>query len=111
MLLRTATLAPAGGGGPAAALRTEPSESAPIAARLPAARPERRRNARRSRPPSNSTGNAPASVPRRAGCSVLLISTAASSFRWITVDAVIGLHVRRVRLVARLALLVDRLTV
>src|SRR5580692_11699131 len=38
MFLRTATLAPAGGGGPAAAWRTEPSESAPSAARLPAAR-------------------------------------------------------------------------
>src|SRR5579864_236255 len=49
MLLRTVTCAPAAGGGPASALRTEPSESAPSVARLPAARPERRRKVRRSR--------------------------------------------------------------
>src|ERR1700752_957951 len=39
-LLRTVTWAPAGGGGPASAWRTEPSCSAPSVARLPAARPE-----------------------------------------------------------------------
>src|ERR1700741_2693636 len=38
-LLRTVTWAPAGGGGPASALRTAPSESAPSVARPPA-RPE-----------------------------------------------------------------------
>src|SRR5215467_5102642 len=50
-------------------------------------------------------------MPRRARRSVLLISMAASSLRRITVDAVIGLNIRRVRLIARLALLVSRLAV
>src|SRR5262252_9913046 len=40
MLLRIVTCAPAGGGGPASALRTLPSDSAPRPARLPATRPE-----------------------------------------------------------------------
>src|SRR5215468_8660228 len=48
IFLRIPTAAPAGGGGPAAALRTAPSGSAPSPARLPAARPERRRKLRRS---------------------------------------------------------------
>src|SRR5690348_17078322 len=39
MLLRTATCAPAAGGGPASALRTLVSGKEPSAARLPAARP------------------------------------------------------------------------
>src|SRR6188472_2753940 len=49
-LLRIVTAAPAGGGGPASALRTLVSGMAPIAARPPAAMPERRKNVRRSRP-------------------------------------------------------------
>src|SRR5690349_23298595 len=45
MLLRTVTCAPACGGGPALALRTAPSDSAPSPARPPA-RPERRKKLR-----------------------------------------------------------------
>src|SRR5581483_3437856 len=52
MLLRMAAWVPAGGGGPALALRTEPSDNVPSVARLPAARPDRRRKARRSNPAS-----------------------------------------------------------
>src|SRR5579863_10388889 len=89
MLLWTVTCAPGRGGGPASALRTEPSSSAPTVARLPAARPERRRNERRSRPPSNLVGDAPARFLLRARRSVLLVSTAASSLRRIAIDAVI----------------------
>src|SRR5690349_19583639 len=44
MLLWIVTSAPLAGGGPASALRTLVSGSAPSAARLPAATPERRRN-------------------------------------------------------------------
>src|SRR6516162_10126364 len=110
-LLRTMTSAPAGGGGPALALRTEPSGSAPSVATLPAARPERRRKARRSRPSSVSFGKAPMTMPRRVCRCVRLMSTAASSLRWITIHAVIGLNVLRVRLVTRLALLIVRLAV
>src|SRR5215510_4203281 len=47
MLLRLVSCAPCGGGGPAFALRTLASGSDPSAPRLPARRPERRRNARR----------------------------------------------------------------
>src|SRR6185436_18744739 len=53
MFLRMVTCAPAGGGGPASALRTLASGSAPSAARPPATSPERRRKLRRSRPPSD----------------------------------------------------------
>src|SRR6185312_17506229 len=49
MLLRMVTAAPAGGGGPASALRTVVSGILPSAARPPAAMPERRRKVRRSR--------------------------------------------------------------
>src|SRR5215471_15663552 len=48
IFLRIVTAAPAGGGGPAAALRTAPSGSAPSVARLPATMPERRKKLRRS---------------------------------------------------------------
>src|SRR5665811_998820 len=47
MLLRIVTAAPAAGGGPACALRTPASGSAPRAASPVAARPERRRKERR----------------------------------------------------------------
>src|SRR6185437_13510893 len=47
-LLRMVTVAPCAGGGPASALRTPLSGSAPSAANPPAAMPERRRKARRS---------------------------------------------------------------
>src|SRR5215471_21828117 len=65
MLLRMVTAAPCAGGGPASALRTPESGSAPSAARPPAARPERRRKLRRSRPPPECAANA-ARAPRRA---------------------------------------------
>src|SRR5262249_15995433 len=78
MFLRMVTCAPAGGGGPASALRTLASGNAPTVARPPATRPERRRKARRSSAPSDGPCRALASVPRRARRSVLLISTAAS---------------------------------
>jgi hypothetical protein len=48
-LLRIVTCAPAGGGGPASALRTLASGNVPSAPRLPATRPERRSKVRRSR--------------------------------------------------------------
>src|SRR5215471_4932799 len=66
IFLRMVTCAPAGGGGPASALRTLASGNAPRVARPPAARPERRRKARRSSAPSGAPCRAPASVPRRA---------------------------------------------
>src|SRR3989337_3008034 len=46
-------------GGPACALRTDPSGIKPSAAPAPAARPERRRNVRRSRTPEAR----PAAIP------------------------------------------------
>src|SRR6266511_4200477 len=58
------TCAPAAGGGPACALRTLASGSAPSVARPPATSPDRRRNARRSRPPPDWLASAAASVPR-----------------------------------------------
>src|SRR6185503_5793691 len=97
--------------GPAAAasaLRTPVSGSAPSAARLPAARPERRRNVRRSRLPREFSVSAAASVPRRDWVwrSARLISTAPSLLRVrIAVDVVIGLHVVGF-LVAGLALVI-----
>src|SRR5262249_4965974 len=78
MFLRMVTCAPAGGGGPASALRTLASGNAPSVARPPATRPERRRKARRSSAPSDEPCRAPASVPRRAGRCVFLIVTAPS---------------------------------
>src|SRR6201993_4325459 len=57
-LLRTVTGTPVGGGGPALALRTAVSGKLPSAASPPAARPDRRRKLRRSRPPSVSRANA-----------------------------------------------------
>src|SRR5690606_9141233 len=72
-----ATSAPFAGGGPASALRTLASGSAPRAATPPAPTPERRRTVRRSSPCSAWTANAACPL-RRARRSVFLISTAAS---------------------------------
>src|SRR5258708_24720300 len=104
--LRVASCAPAGGGGPASAWRRLVSGSAPRVARPPAARPERRRKARRSRPPS--AGFSGAAVPeRRLPGRVRLISTGVpslvASFGRIAVDAVEVLHLRRVGLIFGLA--------
>src|SRR3954447_3109679 len=104
MFLRSVTAAPAAGGGPASARRTLPSCNAPSVASEPAARPERRRNARRSRPPPLWSANAAPSDERRAWRSLLLISTGASSGR-IAVDAIERLHVIGFP-VTRLALLI-----
>src|ERR1039458_5926526 len=73
-LLRMVTAAPLAGGGPASALRTLASGNVPRVARPPATRPDRRRKARRSTPLLVWVTRA-ASVLRRAGRSVLLIST------------------------------------
>src|SRR4051794_26339162 len=97
------TAAP-GGTGAASALRTLPSGSAPNVASPPATRPERRRKSRRSRRPLDWSASAAASLPWRAWRSVLLISTAASLFRRIAVDAVKGFYVIGF-FVTRLALL------
>src|ERR1700756_4410741 len=91
MFLRVSTGAPGLGGGPASALRTPASGSAPSVASPPAARPERRRKLRRSSAPPDWLAGAAASVPRRASRSVRLISTAASLLGRIFVDAVVGL--------------------
>src|SRR5580700_4377707 len=93
MLLRVSTGMPALGGGPASALRTLPSGRAPSVANPPARRPERRRKPRRSSAPFDCPASAAASVPRRASRSVRLISTAASLFGRILVDAVVRLDV------------------
>src|SRR5947207_7907862 len=92
MFLRSVTAAPLAGGGPASDLRTLPSCNAPSVASEPAARPERRRNARRSRPPPFCSDSAALSEVRRAWRSLLLISTGASSAR-VAVDAIERLHV------------------
>src|SRR5581483_3522853 len=78
MFLRMVTAAPAGGGGPASALRTLTSGRLPSVAKPPATRPERRRNARRSMRPADRSARADASLPRWAWRSVLFVSTAAS---------------------------------
>src|SRR5262249_15203627 len=66
IFLRMVTCAPAGGGGPASALRTLVSGSAPSVARPPATRPERRRKARRRTPLSVGFCSARGTPPRRA---------------------------------------------
>src|ERR1700720_4520984 len=93
MFLRVSTGAPGLGGGPASALRTLPSGRAPRVSKPPATKPGRRRKPRRSAAPPDWPANAAASVPRRASRSVRLISTAASLFARILVDAIIGLDV------------------
>src|SRR3954468_10080932 len=78
IFLRSVTPAPCAGGGPASALRTLPSGSAPSAASEPAAMPERRKKVRRSRPPPFWSASVALSELRRAWRPVLLISTGAS---------------------------------
>src|SRR5262249_1981754 len=73
--LRTVTAAPGGGGGPACALRTAPTDRVPTAARPPARRPDRRRKLRRSRSPRAWAGSAAPVVLRRTSRCALLIST------------------------------------
>src|SRR6266705_4290280 len=65
MFLRMVTCAPAGGGGPASALRTLASGSAPSVASEPATSPDLRRELRRSSPPSDWPCSAATRVPRR----------------------------------------------
>src|SRR5881227_1795020 len=81
MLLRTVAPAESGPATAASALRTLPTGSVLSAARAPPATPERRRNARRSRPPvcpaRASATELRRPEPERWFC-VLLISTAAS---------------------------------
>ncbi len=71
------TVAPGGGGGPALALRTAPTDKVPSAARPPAVRPERCRKLRRSRSPVGAAGSA-GSGPRRGCRCVRLMSTRTS---------------------------------
>src|SRR5262249_32904265 len=73
--LRTSTSTPVGGGGPASARRVPASGSAPSAARLPAAMPDRRRKERRSTPLPEFRANVSTSDAGRARRSVLLTST------------------------------------
>src|SRR5215475_11187236 len=85
--------------GPACALRTEPSGINPIAAPAPAARPERRRNVRRSRTPDASPAAIPCKRALPADPSFRLISMCVTPS--IAVDAVVVLDVIGL-LVARL---------
>src|ERR1700704_6398657 len=102
--LRTVSAAPGGGGGPASALRTLPSDSVPSVARPPAARPERRRKSRRSRLPVGRTGTVAASGLRRASRCVLLISTVCLPLlRRIAVHPVEGLNLGGVSLIVGLS--------
>src|SRR5882757_5947978 len=102
--LRVVTAAPGGGGGPASACRILPSGKLPSAARLPAARPERRRKARRSRLLSDDfVANAEAIVPRRAWRSDRFISMRTSSTLRVAIDSVEILDLDGVRLKASLA--------
>src|SRR5258705_2429929 len=81
IFFRVVTVAPAGGGGPASALRMPPSERFPRAASAPAVTPERFRNARRSKPSFRWLAWLPTSVRllRRPGRpSDFLISKAVS---------------------------------
>src|SRR6516225_4015939 len=107
MFLRMAISAPAGGGGPACALRTDPGASTPSAARPPPRRPDRRSNVRRSMPAVEA--GVAANAPRWTGRCVLLISTGASSAR-VAVDAIVGLHVLGLA-IAGLSLLIAGLSV
>src|SRR5258707_12772873 len=101
--LRRVTVAPGGGGGPAFALRTAPTDKLPSAARLPAASPERRRKLRRSNPLPASGGSAAPVAARRTCCALLISTTEPPSLRRIAIDAVEGLHVGRVSAIASLA--------
>src|ERR1700688_2161577 len=94
IFLRLVTCAPAGGGGPASALRRFASGSVPSVARLPATRPDRRKKPRRSRPRSDWACEAAACTPLRTGRSVRLINIGCLSFGRIAVDAVEVLDLR-----------------
>ena len=75
IFLRLVTAAPAGGGGPASALRTLPSGSVPSADKLPATRPERCRKVRRSKPLADwPSSAAPSVLWSTRGCVSLLIN-------------------------------------
>src|SRR6185437_14674409 len=77
--------------GPACALRTEPSGSSPIAAPAPAARPDRRRNVRRSRTPDARPAAIPCKRALPADPSLRLINM--SVVPSIAVDAIVVLDV------------------
>ena len=79
---RVVTVAPGGGGGPASACRMLASGKLPNAARLPAARPERRRNERRLRLSPDWLANSEATLPRRNCRSERLISMGKSPQRF-----------------------------
>src|SRR6266849_3188691 len=104
---RAVTVAPAGGGGPASACRMLVSGKLPSTARLPAARPERRRKERRLRFLSDDwLVNAEATVPRRTRRSDRFISMgepSTSLMLRVAVDSVEGLNLGRVCLKASLA--------
>src|SRR4029078_12021841 len=77
--------------GPASALRTEPSGIKPSAAPAPAARPDRRRNGRRSRTPDARPAATPCKRALPADPSLRLVSMCVVPS--ITVDAIVVLDV------------------
>src|SRR6201989_233619 len=77
--------------GPACALRTEPSGINPIAAPAPAARPELRRNVRRSRTPDARPAAIPCKRARPADPSLRFINMC--GFPSVAVDAIVILDV------------------
>src|SRR3979411_1746719 len=77
--------------GPACALRTEPSGINPNAAPAPAARPERRRNVRRSRTPEARPAAIPCKRARLADPSLPFINICGATS--IAVYAIVGLDV------------------
>src|SRR3954470_16477277 len=77
--------------GPASALRTEPSGMKPSAAPAPAARPDRRRNVRRSRTPDARPAATPCKRALPADPSLLFINMCVVPS--VTVDAIVVLDV------------------
>src|ERR1700712_4924091 len=77
--------------GPACALRTEPSGIKPSAAPAPAARPDRRRNVRRSRTPEAKPAAIPCKRARPADPSLRFINMCVVPS--IAVDAIVVLDV------------------
>src|ERR1700694_1091612 len=77
--------------GPACALRTDPSGIKPNAAPAPAARPERRRNVRRSRTPEARPAAMPCKRARPADPSLRFINMCVAPS--IAVHAIVGLDV------------------
>src|SRR5258708_20030169 len=73
-LFRICTGAPGAGGGPASALRTRAKGTVPSAAKLPAVSPERLKNVRRLRPPSDCEAGITARGFRRPARPPLLIT-------------------------------------